>query len=185
MSEIYITGGSILLALLWVGIMYNALVRGKNAVEEAWSGISVQLKRRHDLIPNLVGAVEKYMSHEKGLLESVTELRSAAIAAGVKNPAETAKAENMLTGALKSVFAVAESYPALRASENFAQLQQSLAETEDEIQMSRRYYNGTARDQNNRVKQFPGNLVASGFGFRPVEYFELDSPADREVPKVS
>ena len=164
--------------------LYNAMVRGKNMVEEAWSGIDVQLKRRHDLVPNLVSAVRQYASHEKGLFAEVTEARARSLSVQ-GNVAAQAQAESMLSGALSRLFAVAEAYPELKASDNFRQLQDSLATLEDEIQMARRYYNGTAREQNDRVRQFPGNLVAGFFHFAPVEYFELDSPAERAVPDIS
>lgn len=154
-------------------------------VEEAWSGIDVQLKRRHDLIPSLVNTVKGYAAHENDVLVKLTEARARAISASSAGSVEgVMKAENSLTQAMRSLFAVAENYPQLRASENFMQLQEQLSMLEDEIQMSRRYYNGSAREQNNRVLQFPSNIVASMFNFTKVEYFELENEAERAVPEV-
>ena len=180
-----IIAGIVLLLVLSLILLYNGMVRGRNMVDEAWSGISVQLKRRHDLIPSLVNAVKGYMTHEQGTLTRITELRTQAISASSSGSLQSiANAENQLMGALRSLFAVSENYPDLRASENFMQLQEQLSLLEDEILLSRRYYNGTARDQNNRVLQFPGNLVASAFGFSKIEYFELTDPAEAAVPEV-
>ena len=180
-----IIAGIVLLLVLSLILLYNGMVRGRNMVDEAWSGISVQLKRRHDLIPSLVNAVKGYMTHEQETLTRITELRANAVSASSSGSLQSiANAENQLMGALRSLFAVSENYPALRASENFMQLQEQLSLLEDEIQLSRRYYNGTARDQNNRVLQFPGNLVAGAFGFSKVEYFELTDPAEAAVPEV-
>ena len=177
--------GFLAVVILALILLYNALVRGRNLVEEAWSGISVQLKRRHDLIPSLVNTVKGYAEHEKGVLERITAARAQAVSASSSGSVDAVmKAENGLSQALRSLFAVAENYPQLHASANFLQLQEQLSGLENEIQMARRYYNGTARDQNNRVQQFPGNLVASSFGFRKVEYFELDSEEERAVPEV-
>ena len=175
--------GAIVIVFAVIVGLYNALVRGKNMVEEAWSSIDVQLKRLHDLVPNLVSAVRQYASHEKALFEEVSAARARSLSVQ-GDVAAQAKAESMLSGALSKLFAIAEAYPALRASENYQQLQQSLATLEDEIQMARRYYNGAAREQNDRVRQFPGNIVAGFFHFTPVTYFELDSPAERAVPDV-
>lgn len=175
----------IALVALGLILLYNGMVRGKNMVDEAWSGISVQLKRRHDLIPMLVNSVKGYMTHEQETLTKITDLRAKAISVSSSGSLQSiAQAENQLMGALRSLFAVSENYPDLRASENFMQLQEQLSLLEDEIQLSRRYYNGTARDQNNRVLQFPGNLVARSFGFGKTEYFELDDPAEAQVPEV-
>lgn len=152
--------------------MYNSLVRANVRVDEAWSDITVQLKRRADLIPNLVETVKGYAKQEKEVFENVTKARSAIVNAnGVK---ETAEADNMLTGALKSVFAVAEAYPQLKSNENFAQLQAELTDTEDKIQASRRFYNGSARDLNIKVQTFPTNIFAGMLGFKKREFFELD-----------
>ncbi len=162
--------------------LYNALTRLRVRSDAAWADIDAQLKRRYDLIPNLVETVKGYASHEKGTFERVTEMRAAAISA--QGVAEQAKAENMLTQALRSVFAVAENYPQLRASENFTQLQGSLTEVEDKIQAARRYYNAVVRDYNTKVHVVPSSLVAWMFNFKDREYFELDSPEEREAPKV-
>ena len=176
--------GAIVIVLAAIAALYNALVRGKNMVEEAWSSIDVQLKRRHDLVPNLVSAVRQYASHEKNLFDEISTARARSLSVQ-GDVAAQAKAEGMLSGALSRLFAVAEAYPELKASENYRQLQLSLATLEDEIQMARRYYNGAAREQNDRVRQFPGNIVAGFFHFAPATYFELDSPAERAVPDVS
>ncbi len=172
----------LVLAFVLIG-MYNGMIRGRNMAEEAWSGIDVQLKRRHDLIPNLVNTVQGYASHEREALQAVTEARTASQkASGVQ---AVAQAESLLGSALGRLFAVAEAYPELKADGNFRQLQDTLAKLEDEIQMARRYYNGTARDQNNRTMQFPGNIVAGMFGFQKLDYFELDDASERNVPEVS
>ena len=169
--------------LIAAAIFYNSFVRGRNAVDDAWSGINVQLKRRHDLVPNLVATVRQYAAHERSLFDEVSEARARSIAAG-GSVAERGKAENALAGTLRSLFAVSEAYPELKANSNFMQLQEELSGLEDELQMSRRYYNGAAREQNDRVRQFPGNLLAAAFGFGPIDYFELDSPDERAVPSV-
>ncbi len=175
----------VVLLVISLILFYNGMVRGRNMVEEAWSGISVQLKRRHDLVPVLVNSVKGYMTHEQETLTRIAELRASAVSASSSGSVQAiAHAENQLMGALRSLFAVSENYPDLRANENFMQLQEQLSLLEDEIQLSRRYYNGTARDQNNRVLQFPGNLVARSFGFARVEYFELADPAEAAVPEV-
>lgn len=164
-----------------VGI-YNGLVRGRILVREGFSGIDVQLKRRHDLIPNLISAVEGYADFERSVLDDVTRLRTRAM--GDESVAEKQRDENALSDALKTLFAVAEGYPDLKASANFLDLQQQLSTIEDELQKARRYYNGTVRDYNTRVQTFPSNLVAGMFGFQESEFFELESLADREPPKV-
>ena len=179
-TVIIIVGIALTIAISLI-LLYNGMVNGKNMVDEAWSGISVQLKRRHDLIPSLVSAVKGYMTHEQDTLTKIAQAVSASSSGSLSS---IANAENQLMGALRSLFAVSENYPDLRASENFMQLQEQLALLEDEIQLSRRYYNGTARDQNNRVLQFPGNLVARAFGFGKIEYFELADPAEATVPEV-
>ena len=168
------------LGFFLVGI-YNSMVKKRNLVDEAWSGIDVQLKRRSDLIPNLVETVRGYASHEKQVFENVTQARAAVMNAG--NVADRARAEAGLTGALRSLFAVAENYPQLRASENFNQLQSTLGTMEDEIQMARRYYNGAARNFNTTIQVFPNNLIAGSFGFTAREYYESPE-ADRELPRV-
>jgi LemA protein len=151
-------------------------------VEEGWSGIDVQLKRRADLIPNLLETVKGYAAHEKGVLEEVTRARAAAVSAQGVDAA--GQAENVLTSALRQLFAVAEAYPELKADANFRELQTQLAEIEDDIQKSRRYYNGAVRQLNTAVEVFPSNLVATQFRFQRAEYFEIEDPHSREVPKV-
>ena len=182
---------SIIIALIVVGVVlvlaigfivatYNGLVTLRNRVEEAWSDITVQLKRRTDLIPHLVNSVKGYAPHEKEVFEKVTEARSAIMdAKGVK---DTAEAENMLEGALKSLFAVAEAYPDLKANQNFMQLQQELVDTEDKIQASRRFYNGGVRDLNTKIQTFPANIVAGMFNFQAKEFFEVEDRASVENP---
>ncbi|MDD4700921.1 MAG: LemA family protein [Desulfovibrio sp.] len=183
MTTVWIIIALVVAVALAVVAIYNGLVRGRNMVNEAWSGIDVQLKRRHDLVPNLVSAVKQYAAHERSIFEEVSEARARSIAV-TGDVAAQAKAENMLSGALRSLFAVAEAYPDLKASDNFRQLQENLDKLEEEIQMARRYYNGTAREQNNRVMQFPSNIVAGMFHFAQVVYFELDNPAEKAVPVV-
>ena len=175
--------GLVVVAALWAIGIYNALVRLRVQCDTAWSDIDVQLKRRYDLIPNLVETVKGYAGHERQTLEAVIAARSRAM--GAVGPAAKAEAENTLTGTLKSLFAVAEAYPQLRAVENFTMLQKSLAEIEDFIQQARRYYNAVVRDLNTKIEVFPSNLVANIFGFTHREFFELESPAERVVPKVS
>jgi LemA protein len=153
--------------------IYNKLVAQKNQVHEAWSDIDVQMKRRYDLIPNLVETVKGYAAHEQGTLEKVIAARNAAVA-DRGDPAHQAQTEGMLQGALKNLFALAESYPELKANQNFLSLQAELSEIEDHIQKSRRYYNGSARDMNNIIEQFPSNLVASRFAFEKAIFFELE-----------
>jgi LemA protein len=178
--------GIIIILVLITGVfliaIYNGLVKLKNKVEEAWSDIDVQLKRRYDLIPNLLETVKGYASHEKSAFKEVTEARSKAMQASA--PADKAKAENGLAGALKSLFAVAESYPDLKANENFLDLQNQLAETEDKIQKSRRYYNGNVRDFNTKIQIFPNNLVAPMLGFKKYEFFEVENAEERKNVKV-
>lgn len=169
----------VLALVLWA--VYNSLVTLRVRVDEAWSDITVQLKRRLDLIPNLVETVKGYASHEKGVFQAVTEARTSVLAAkGVK---ETAAAENQFEGALKSLFAVAEAYPDLKASQNFVELQRELVDTEDKIQASRRFYNGGVRDLNTKVQTFPSNVVAGMFGFKNREFFELDDAEKAKAEK--
>ena len=165
-------------------VIYNGLVKARQMVREAWSGIDVQLKRRADLIPNLIETVKGYASHEKDTLREVTEMRTKIQSIPSTDIAGRAAAEGMLSQALGKLFAVTEDYPELRANENFRDLQNSLEEIENEIQMSRRYYNGAARDLNVKVESFPSNLVANTFKFDQVEYFEIENASDRAVPKV-
>lgn len=164
--------------------IYNGLVRARQMAEEAWSGIDVQLKRRADLIPNLIETVKGYAGHEKDTLESVVELRNKAQAVPAGDVAGRAAAEGLLGAALGKIIALAEAYPDLKANENFLELQKSLETVEGEIQMSRRYYNGAARDLNVKVESFPNNLVAGQFGFSKKPYFEIANEADRAVPTV-
>ncbi len=179
---LYIVLAAAVLIPIYGIILYNRLVTSRNMVEEGWSGIDVQLKRRADLIPNLVETVKGYASHEKGVLEEVTRARAAATSArGVE---ETGQAENMLTGALRQLFAVAEDYPELKADDNFRELQTQLAEIEDDIQKARRYYNGAVRRLNTQCEVFPSNIVASQFRFERAEYFEIEDPHSRELPRV-
>jgi LemA protein len=174
----------VLVALaLWSG--YNGLVRRRNRTQEAWSEIDVELKRRHDLIPNLVSTVQGYAAHEQGTFEAVTKARADAVTAGATgDPDKIAPAENALSGALRSLFAVAENYPQLRAVESFLQLQETLTATEDKIEYARRYYNTSARDYNIALQSFPRNLIAGPFGFKGVAFFETDEQ-DRAVPEVN
>ena len=167
---------------IFVWATYNGLVQLNVRVQEAWSDITVQLKRRADLIPNLVEAVKGYASHEKQVFQDVTEARSNVLEATKQGPEATAKAENQFEQALKSLFAVSEAYPQLRASENFMQLQNELVDTEDKIQAARRFYNGGVRDMNTRVQQFPANVVAAMFGFKNKEFFEVEDMASVEKP---
>jgi LemA protein len=171
----------VLIPLIGV-LLYNALVRARNMVEEGWSGIDVQLKRRSNLIPNLLATVKGYAAHEREVLEEVTKARAGAESA--EGVGETGQAENMLTGALRHLFAVAEAYPDLKADANFRELQDQLALVEDHIQKARRYYNGAVRTLNTKIEVFPSNIVANQFRFRRAEYFEIEDPQSREVPKV-
>ena len=173
----------VLVVLGYVMYAYNGFVKLRNQSKEAWSDIDVQLKRRYNLIPNIVETVKGYATHEEGVLVKVTEARSAAINASSMK--DHAAAENMLNNALKSLFAVAENYPALKANENFMQLQNELVDTEDKIQSARRFYNGMVRDFNTKVEQFPSKVVAEIFKFTALEFFELEDEAERENVKVS
>lgn len=175
--------GAIALLIIWLVATYNGLITSRNRVDEGWSDIEVQLKRRHSLIPNLVETVKGYAAHEKGVFERVTEARAAALGAGTMK--EHAATENMLAGALKSLFAVAEAYPDLKANQNFAKLQDELTDTEDKIQAARRFYNGQVRDYNTKIQQFPTNTIAGSFHFTAREFFDLgETPEAREDVKV-
>lgn len=171
----------LIVVLLWLVLAYNGLVRTRNRAQEAWSDIDVQLKRRYDLIPNLVESVKGYMAHEAGVFENVTKARSQAMQA---TGAAKAGAENALSGALKSLFAVAENYPQLKANENFLKLQNELTDTEDKIQAARRFYNGMVRDLNTKIEVFPTNLFASMFGFTKMEFFGDLSDAEKAPVQV-
>jgi len=167
--------------VLWIIAVFNGLIRFKNRTNEAWSDIDVQLKRRHDLIPNLIEAVKGYAAHERQLFEKVTEARTRAISAqGIE---EKGKAENILSGTLKSLFAVAENYPQLKANENFLQLQNELSDTENKIQAARRFYNSNARDLNIKIETFPSRIIAGMLGFKKREFFAAEE-GEKEVPQV-
>jgi LemA protein len=172
MTIIYLLVGVIVILTIWIIFAYNRFISLINNAKEAWSDIDVQLKRRYDLIPNLVNTVKGYATHESGAFEKVTQARAAAM--GASNIADKGKAENMLTGALKSVFAIAEAYPDLKANQNFLSLQTELSDTENKIQASRRFYNGNVRDLNIAVEAFPGNVIATYFHFAKMELFTLD-----------
>jgi LemA protein len=171
----------ILVIVVFVIKSYNDLVNGRNRVKNAWSQIDVQLKRRNDLIPNIVETVKGYAGHEKSTFEEVTKARSSI--ANATTVGEVAEADNMLTGALKSLFAVAEAYPELKANQNFIELQQELSETEDKISYSRQFYNDTVLKYNNMCQQFPSNIIAGLFGFKESDFFEAQE-GDKAVPKV-
>ena len=169
--------------VLYLMTAYNGLVRLKVQCDNAWSDIDVQLKRRYDLIPNIVETVKGYAAHEKGTLEAVVAARNQAMSA--QGPAAKGEAEGLLTGALRQVFALAEAYPQLRAVESFTQLQGTLSEIEDTLQNARRYYNAVVRDFNTMIEQFPSNIVAGMGHFKEREFFQISAPAEREAPKVS
>lgn len=166
----------------WIAVFYNGFIALRNRAKEAWSDIEVQLKRRHDLIPNLVETVKGYASHERELFEKVTEARTRAM--GAQTMKERGEAENMLSSTLKSLFAVAENYPQLRASENFLELQRELRDTEDKVQAARRFYNGNVRDLNIKVESFPANIIAGIFRFTKMDFFEIEEAAEREPVQV-
>src|SRR5213082_2268393 len=181
MMPLIVIGILVVGAIFILAGMYNSLIQLRVRADSAWSDIDVQLKRRHDLIPNLVETVKGYAAHEKGTFENIAKFRSQAMQA--TTPADKAMAENQLTGALKSLFAVAENYPELKASEEFTQLQNSLSQTEDAIQNSRRYYNAVVRDLNTKIQSFPTNILAGMFGFQQKQFFEV-AAADREPVAV-
>jgi LemA protein len=177
----YIFLGVVALIIIWLVASYNGFVSRVNRAKEAWADIDVQLKRRYDLIPNLIETVKGYAAHEKGVFENVTAARSAAM--GATGAPAKAKAENALSGTLKSLFAVAEAYPDLKANQNFLELQRELSDTEDKIQAARRFYNGNVRDLAIAIQSFPGNIIASTFGFKPMELFDLaDADAAAREP---
>jgi LemA protein len=173
----------VVLAALYFVVAYNGVIRFRNRVDQAWSQISVQLERRHDLIPNLVETVKGYAAHEKGTFEAVTQARANAVAAGQQGPEQQAQAENVLTGALRQLFAVAEAYPDLKANQNFLQLQEELTSTEDRIAYARQFYNDSVQNYNTRIQTFPRNLIAGMFNFSPREWFQAEEGA-QAVPKV-
>ena len=166
--------------LLWAIISFNGLISFRNRAKEAWADIDVQLKRRYDLIPNIVNTVKGYATHEATAFENVTKARSQAMGAG--NIADKGAAENMLAGALKSIFAIAEAYPELKANQNFLALQNELSDTENKIQAARRFYNANVRDLNTKVETFPSNIIAKGFGFSEMEFFQLEADAAAREP---
>ena len=175
----------VVLIVLWLVFTYNGLISARNRTQEAWSEIDVELKRRHDLIPNLVNTVQGYMGHERGTLEAVTNARAAAVAAGATgDPSKIGPAENMLSQSLRSLFAVSENYPDLKAISAFTNLQETLTATEDKIEFSRRFYNGNVRDYNTALQTLPTSLIAGMLGFKPFAFFQADA-TDRDVPVVS
>lgn len=183
MGPIVLTIAIVLIVIIvWLIGLFNSLIRSKNRVQEAYSDVDVQLKRRYDLIPNLVETVKGYMQHEAKTLQAVTEARNIAMKA--EEAPTRAKAEDMLTGALKSLFAVAENYPDLKASGNFAKLQDELSDTENKIQAARRFYNGMVRDFNTKIQVFPNNMVAQSLSFKQFAYFEVKNEAERENVSV-
>lgn len=177
----YLLIGIILVGLFLV-VIYNSLVRKKNEANEAWSGIEVQMKRRYDLIPNLVNTVKGYATHEKDVLENVTKARTEAMGVGDSVPGH-AQAENMLTGALKSLFAVAENYPDLKANQSFVKLQDELTDTEDKLMSARRFYNSAVKALNNALEMFPSNMIGNMFGFKKRDFFELDEGERKAAEK--
>ena len=182
MSILYIILIVVAVIILWVILTFNGLVRLRNRGKEAWADIDVQLKRRYNLIPNLIETVKGYATHEKGVFERVTEARTRAM--GAKTLKEKGEAENLLTGTLKTLFAVAENYPDLKASGNFLELQRELRDTEDKIQAARRFYNTNVRDLTIKIESFPANIIASTFNFKKMDLFELAEAEARDVPKV-
>lgn len=183
MSFIYIILIAVVVFVAWLIGVYNSLVVKKNRAKEAWSDIEVQLKRRYDLIPNLIATVKGYAAHESQLFEKITQARAQAM--GAQGMGEKAKAENALSNTLKSLFAVSENYPDLKASQNFLELQRELRDTEDKVQAARRFYNTNVRDLNIKIESFPSNMVAGMFGFQKMELFELENAAEKEAPKVN
>src|SRR6266571_46677 len=180
----WIVLGIVVLVVLWLIFTYNGLISARNRTQEAWSEIDVELKRRHDLIPNLVNTVQGYMGHERGTLEAVTNARAAAVSAGATgDPAKIGQAENMLSQSLRSLFAVSENYPDLKAITAFTNLQEQLTATEDKIEFSRRFYNGNVRDYNTKLQTLPTSLIAGALGFKPFAFFQADE-GDRAVPTV-
>ena len=182
-KTMYVIIAAIVVLVIVVAVMYNRFIRSRNLLNEAWSGIDVQLKRRHDLIPNVVETVKGYAQHERKTFEEITRLRSKMTDPDM-TVKETEKLESSFTQALKSIFALAEAYPDLKANQNFIVLQKTLADVEEQLQLARRYYNGTARDYNIMVESFPNNILASLFHFDKAEYFEIELATERETPEV-
>jgi len=180
-----VVGVIVLVLVIWLFTTYNGLVGLRNQTKNAWSQIDVQLKRRHDLIPNLVETVKGYAAHERQTLEAVIQARNTAVGAVGKGVGEQAKAEGGLSGALSKLFAVAEQYPNLKANENFLALQEELTSTENKISFSRQFYNDSVLQYNNKTQMAPSNIVAGMFGFKSGEFFQVETPAEKEVPKVS
>ena len=182
---IWIVVAIVVIIVIWLVLTYNGLVTARNRTQEAWSEIDVELKRRHDLIPNLVNTVQGYMSHERGTLEAVTNARASAVSAGATgDPAKIGAAENVLSQSLRSLFAVSENYPDLKAISAFTNLQETLTATEDKIEFSRRFYNGNVRDYNIKLQTLPTSLIAGALGFKAFGFFQADE-ADRAVPQVN
>jgi LemA protein len=182
---IWIVLAIVILVVLWLVLTYNGLVTSRNRTQEAWSEIDVELKRRHDLIPNLVNTVQGYVGHERGTLEAVTNARASAVAAGATgDPAKIGQAENVLSQSLRSLFATTENYPELKAIAAFTNLQETLTATEDKIEFSRRFYNGNVRDYNIKLQTLPTSLIAGALGFKPFAFFQADE-GDRAVPQVN
>lgn len=182
MTFIIVIGIIVVVVLLAIAAIFNKLVVLKNRAKEAWADIDVQLKRRYNLIPNLVNAVKGYATHERELFEKVTQARSQAMNA--QGTEAKGKAENMLSDTLKSLFAVVENYPDLKASENFKHLQEELVDTEDKVQASRRFYNNNVKSLNIKIESFPSNIIAKAFNYKKMDLFELAVPGEREAPKV-
>jgi LemA protein len=182
MTVWYILAGIVVLAILWLIGTYNGLVQLRNRTDEAWSDIDVQAKRRYDLIPNLIETVKGYAAHETKAFDAVSQARSAAM--GAQSPEAKGQAENMLTAALKTVIAVAEAYPDLKASANFSKLQDELSDTENKMEASRRFYNGNVRDLNTKIQQFPTNMIAGSLGMKSREFFEIENDAERKPVAV-
>lgn len=183
-SGIWYGGGVLLLLFLWAAFLYNRLVRTRNYCDEAWSGIDTELKRRYDLIPNLVETVKGYARHEREVLEMVVKARAQAMASQ-GSPESQARDENVLVASLRQLFALTENYPDLKASANFLKLQQELANTEDRIQTARRFYNANVRELNTLIQVFPSSIIARWFGFQPREYFEIEDVGIRAIPEPS
>lgn len=182
MEFLYIILGITVIIVLWIIGVFNGLIKLRNRTDEAWSDIDVQLKRRYDLIPNLIETVKGYAAHEKQTFESVTSARTKAINA--QGMAEKARAEDMLSNTLKTLFAVAEAYPDLKANANFLELQRELSDTENKIQAARRFYNGNVRDINIKIEKFPERIIAGMMGFKKRDFFEIENAAEKEVPQV-